>query len=294
MYGVQDLETFVQVARRGGITAAARHLGVAAATVSHRITKLEHALQLTLFHRNNRSCVVTDEGDVFLARVETILEELHQAELDAGGRSGALRGHLRVTLPPWILSRFVLPHLAAFRQRHPDLTVEFLAVDRFVPLVDEGQDCAIRVGQLKDSALIAAKVADNERIVCAAPRFLADKGKPETPEDLASLDWVCLPWQTRWTVRSRRGLRSEIAAQRAVLVSNSDMLTDAAVQGVGLAVKSRLAIESELAAGDLVEVLPGVLWSHEAPIWYVTTPDARAGRKTKAFGALVKAAFDAV
>ncbi len=291
MYGIAELETFVQVARRGGITAAAQHLGIATATVSHRVSKLEHALQLTLFHRNSRSVALTDEGEIFLARVEGILEDLHLAELEAGGRSGDLRGHLRVTLSPWILSRFILPRLAGFRRHHPALTIEFLAVDRFVSLVDEGQDCAIRVGQLKDSALIASKVADNDRIICAAPRYLTEKGAPDTAEDLAALDWVCLPWQTRWTIRIDGGRRSEIAAQRSVFVSNSDMLTEAAVQGLGLAVKSRLAVKSELDAGALVEVLPGTLEPQDAPIWYLTTPDARAGRKTKAFGALVKAAF---
>lgn len=168
MYSVDDLATFVAVAHRGGITAAAHQLGISPATASHRIAKLERALQLTLFHRNSRSFRLTDEGQRYLERIEPVLDELASARDEAGGTRAALRGHLRVTLSPWILSRYILPALPDFKRDHPELSLEFLAVDRFVPLVEEGQDCAVRVGQLKDSALRARRIADNERVLCAA------------------------------------------------------------------------------------------------------------------------------
>ncbi|MEL7093389.1 MAG: LysR family transcriptional regulator [Pseudomonadota bacterium] len=291
MYSIDDLSTFVVIADTGGVTAAARRLGVAPATVSHRLTKLESALQLTLFHRNSRTFQLTTEGQVFLDRVQPILTQLSQAERDAGSGAAELSGHLRVTMSPWILSRFILPALPRFRATHPRLTFEFLAVDRFVSLVAEAQDCAIRVGQLEDSALVARKLIDNERIICAAPAFLRAHGPIDDIDALEAAPWVSLPWQRRISVRVSAGRRREITARSPLLVSNSDMLTDGAVQGLGLAVKSRLAVSAELLAGTLIEVMPGTLWDPQTPIWFVYAPEARASQKVQLFGDLAQAAF---
>ncbi|MEL6207361.1 MAG: LysR family transcriptional regulator, partial [Pseudomonadota bacterium] len=163
MYGVDDLRTFVVIAETGGVTAGARRIGISPATASHRLSKLEAALQLTLFHRNSRALQLTPEGQIYFERVQTILADLSQAERDAGSGTAELSGNLRITMSPWILSRFILPALPELRRAHPRLTFEFLAVDRYVPLVAEGQDCAIRVGQLEDSALVARKLSENER-----------------------------------------------------------------------------------------------------------------------------------
>jgi len=291
MYSIPDLETFVAVARSGGVLSAARRLGISAATTSHRIAKLEQVLNVTLFHRNSRRLQPTDEGQMFLERIEPMLADLRHAEDEIGRGTAPLRGHLRVTMSPWILSRFIMPKLAAFRDAHPDLTIDFLAVDRMVPLVEEGQDCAIRVGQLEDSALVARKLSDNNRVICAAPEFLGRNGTPDTIGELACGHWVCLPWQTRIGMTDTAGRRAPFVPERRIEVSNSDILTDAAVQGLGFAIKSKLAIQAELDAGTLVEVLPGRVHAPEAPIWFVFSPEARSGRKTKAFGDLAGRAF---
>ena len=289
MYSIPDLQTFVAVARQGGITAGAVQTGISAATASHRIAKLEDKLGVQLFHRNSRTFTLTDEGMLFLERLEPILQDLAQAETDVGGRHVSLRGHLRATMSPWILSRFIMPHLPAFRRAHPDLTIEFLTVDRFVPLVEERQDCAIRVGNLADSSLIGRKLSDNHRMICAAPSFLARHGTPRTEADLAAALWVCMPWQMHLDLK---GARKRLRMQRNVAVSNSDMLTEAAVQGLGLAVKSKLAVAQELERGDLVEVMPGTLNPADAPIWFLCPPEGRNSRKTMAFRDLVITAFD--
>ncbi|MEM6566343.1 MAG: LysR family transcriptional regulator [Pseudomonadota bacterium] len=291
MYSIDDLKTFIAIAAAQGVTSGARRLGISPATASHRLNKLETALKLTLFHRNSRMLKLTDEGQIFLERTQTILADLAQAERDAGGGSAELTGHLRVTMSPWILSRFVLPALPAFRHDHPKLTFDFLAVDRFVSLSAEGQDCAIRVGSLDDSALIARKLSDNQRIICAAPALLARHGVPSQPQDITDMPWVCLPWQTRLSFCDIKGRRRDTTVQSNVLVSNSDMLTDAAVRGLGLAVKSRLAIRDELEDGRLVEVAPGALWSPQAPIWFVYPPAARTAQKTERFGKFVSECF---
>lgn len=289
MYHVNDLLTFVSVAKTGGVGSAAKALGVSAATVSHRIAKLEDVLNLKLFHRNSRTVQLTNEGHIFLDRIEPVLADLRDAELDAGSGTGALRGHLRVTLSPWILSRFIMPLMEDFQTRHPDLSVEFLAVDRYVSLVDEGIDCAIRVGQLADSTLKARKLSDNDRLICAAPAFCDRYGTPQTVEDLRLMRWACLPWQTRFDLRD--GTRLTVPTR--IAVSNSDMLTEAAVQGLGLAVKSRLAVQRELDHGLLREVMPGALRAPDAPIAFVHAGNATPGRKVRAFSDLATQAFQA-
>ncbi|MEM8591911.1 MAG: LysR family transcriptional regulator [Pseudomonadota bacterium] len=287
MYSIPDLQTFVTVARHGGITAGAGVLGISAATASHRIAKLETRLGVQLFHRSSRNFTLSDEGTLFLERIEPALRDIEQAEFEAGGGT-TLRGHLRATMSPWILSRFIMPHLGAFRATHPDLTIEFLTVDRYVSLAEEGQDCAIRVGKLADSALISKKLSDNERIICAAPSFLQRFGAPSSVEDLRKALWVCMPWQMQMELA---GNHPKLIFERNVTVSNSDMLTDAAVHGLGLAVKSRLAIAKELEHGSLVEIMPGTLAPEQAPIWFLCPPESRNSRKTMAFRDLVVRAF---
>lgn len=291
MYSIDDLKTFVAIADANGVTAGARRVGISPATASHRLNKLEAALKLTLFHRNSRMLKLTDEGQIFFDRTEAILADLAQAERDAGSGSAELTGHIRVTMSPWILSRFILPALPTFQREHPKLTFDFLAVDRFVALSAEGQDCAVRVGDLSDSSLIARKLSDNHRIICASPEFLAQHGTPQNIEATVDLPWVCLPWQTRIAFKDAKGKRKDATVRSSVLVSNSDTLTEAVSQGLGLAIKSRLAVQNEFAEGRLVEVAPGSLWKPEAPIWYVYPPEARSASKTDAFGKFVSSCF---
>lgn len=290
MYHVNDLLTFVSVAQTGGVGSAAHALGISAATVSHRLNKLEEVLNLKLFHRNSRKVQLTNEGHIFLDRVEPILAELREAEAEAGSGIGALRGHLRVTLSPWILSRFIMPVMSSFQNAHPDLSIEFLAVDRYVSLVDEGVDCAIRVGQLADSMLKARKLCDNERILCAAPGYIAQHGMPVTIQDLRRARWACLPWQTRFEI-CEGSRNQQFNMTNKIAVSNSDMLTEAAVQGLGVAVKSRLAVQRELENGSLVEVMAGSLRDAEAPISFVHAGNATPGRKVRVFSELVSKAI---
>ena len=289
MYSLEDLRTFVEIADRGGITAAARSMGTAPATISHRLSKLEDHLGVSLFHRNSRNVSLSVEGEAFRSRVVAILDELTNAETDIGGHGSLLKGHLRVTMAPWILSRFVLPLLERLRDQHPGLTFEFLASDRYVNLVEEQQDCAIRVGRLHDSSLLSRKIADNHRILCAAPGYLKSFGVPARPSDLETHRAVCLPWQRSWEFDGVKGPAN--MPGDTLLVSNSDSLTDAAIHGHGIALKSRLAVASELDRGELVEVLPGALSSPEAPISVLRPPNLKGSRKVDAFSDFVRSGF---
>jgi len=138
MYSVDDLRTFLAIVETQGVTSGARRVGISAATASHRLSKLEAALNLTLLHRNSRTVRLTDAGQIFFDRTQVIIADLAQAEHDAGSGTSELTGNLRVTMSPWILSRFLLPALRTFQRSHPNLIFDFLTVDRFVPLTAEG------------------------------------------------------------------------------------------------------------------------------------------------------------
>ncbi len=284
MYSIEDLQTFVQIAQRGGITAAAQEQGISPATVSHRLSKLERHLGVVLFHRSSRTVSLSVEGSAFLDRVQAILDDLTDAELEIGSNGGKLKGHLRVTMAPWIFSRFILPGLHALREAEPGLTFDFLTVDRFVNLVEEQQDCAIRVGALTDSSNLAKKLTDNRRILCAAPSYLECHGVPHALSDLVDHQAVCLPWQKDWGVGATM-------PRVAITVSNSDILTDAVTEGAGIAIKSVLAVASELQSGQLVEVLPNSIRSADAPISCLRPPKLKASRKVDAFVTFAETCF---
>lgn len=283
MYGITDLEAFVEIVDRGGVTAAAGSLGLSPATVSHRLTKLERHLGAQLFYRDSRHFRPSPEGEAFYSRITPLLESLRDAEQAVAAEDAPLSGRLRVTLPPWILAKYVLPCFSGFAEQHPDLKIDFLATDRFVNLQEEGLDAAIRVGQLEDSSLRALKIADNRRVLCASPAYLDRHGRPERPEDLITHLWVCLPWQTQWRVRMSDGIHKNISGRRQVTLSNSDSLTEAALNGLGITMKSRLAIADELSAGRLEVLLPDVLEDSDAPIWLLRAPQGMRSRKIGTF-----------
>ncbi|TBR42472.1 LysR family transcriptional regulator [Marinomonas agarivorans] len=291
MYSINDLETFVAIARSGGISAASRLQGISVATISHRLGKLEHALKVPLFHRSNKAMHLNKEGQMFLERVEKILEELHDAQTTLTGKPDQLHGHLRVTMSPWIMRRFVMPYLAGFQQTHPDLTLELLATDQIVPLAEEMQDCAIRVGQLPDSTLVAHKLADNQRILCASPDYIERIGPIDNIATLQQAHWVCLPWQTRFQIKLANSPTQSVLMSKKLIVSNSDMLTTGAIYGNGLAIKSRLAIEKELQNKQLMEVLPTSLINANAPISLIYPSNTRSVRKMQVFKQFLQQAF---
>lgn len=195
MYSLNELETFIAIVENKGIHAAASVQQVSPATVSLRLSKLEKALSTVLVFRDSRKFGLSPAGEVFYQRVGDILEALRDAEYQIGARGSSVSGILRVTMPPWVFSKFVMPKLMEFEQAYPDLKLDFLINDQFVNVVEDKQDVAIRVGKLADSGLLARKLANNSRLLCAAPEYLARAGHPRSVDDLANHRWVVLPWQ---------------------------------------------------------------------------------------------------
>src|SRR4051812_4855959 len=180
---IEDLRTFVEVADAGGVSPAARRLGVAKSIVSRRLIRLEEELGIQLLARTTRGASVTEAGATFREHAARICAEMDVAR-ETIFPAGALRGRLRVAAPLTFGPTHLAPVLAELARQHPELQVHACYSDRFIDIVAEGFDCAIRLGYLSDSSLVARRVAPMRGSLMATPDYLREHGEPQTPEEL--------------------------------------------------------------------------------------------------------------
>lgn len=254
----KQLETFVAVAAKGSLSAAAAMEGVAPAVIGRRIDALESRLGVKLLVRTTRRVTLTFEGSAFLEDCQRILNEMHNAEaaVSAGGVKAS--GHLRLSAPAGFGRRHVAPLLPVFIGSHPDVTVTLDLSDRLVDLVNEGFDCAIRLGELPDSSLVSLRLGGNRRVCVASPQYLAQYGRPESLDALARHN--CLAFGS--TANPQRGWTFSQAGKVVTIRVNGNMeCTDGAVlhdwclEGYGLAWRSWWEVGDDIRAGRLVTVL---------------------------------------
>ncbi|MFN9507103.1 MAG: LysR family transcriptional regulator, partial [Rubrivivax sp.] len=178
---LRQLESFVAVATKGSLTATAQADGVAPAVIGRRIDALEARLGVKLLVRTTRRITLTHEGSAFLEDCQRLLAELANAEASVSAGGVKASGHLRVTAPAGFGRRHVAPLVPRFLEQHPDVSLSLNLSDRVVDIVNEGFDCAVRVGDLPDSSLSSVRLADNRRLCVAAPAYLARAGAPQHP-----------------------------------------------------------------------------------------------------------------
>ncbi|RVT84795.1 LysR family transcriptional regulator [Inhella crocodyli] len=258
----KQLETFVAVATKGSLTAAAALEGIAPAVVGRRMDALEARLGVLLMRRTTRKLTLTPEGQAFLEDAQRLLAEWAAAEGAVSAGSVQAKGHLRVTAPAGFGRRHVAPLVPGFLAEHPGLSLSLNLSDRVIDLVNEGFDCAVRVGDLPDSSLVSQRLADNRRLVVATPEYLKRAGTPQHPSDLARHHCLMLSSeasQTRgWAfqvdgkvVHHRRSDRSGGRLD----CTDGQVLHDWCLQGLGLAWRSTWEVAGDLQSGRLVSVL---------------------------------------
>src|SRR4249920_1754359 len=189
---LKQIESFVAVAGKGSLTAAASAEGVAPAVIGRRIDALEERLGVKLLLRTTRRITLTHEGSAFLEDCQRILVELATAEASVTEGGVKASGHLRITAPAGFGRRHVAPLVPRFLDLHPDVHVSLNLSDRVVDIVHESYDCAVRVGDLPDSSLVSVRLADNRRLCVATPAYLARAGTPAHPNDLARHECLTL------------------------------------------------------------------------------------------------------
>ena len=233
----KQMESFVQVATRGSLTAAAEAEGVAPAVIGRRLDALEHHLGVRLLTRTTRKISLTDEGAAFLESCQRILADLANAEASVSAGGVKASGHLRVTAPAGFGRRHVAPLVPDFVRRHPDVSVSLNLSDRLVDLVNEGFDVAVRVGDLPQSSLVSVRLADNRRLCVAAPDYLKRRGTPRHPEDLLRHDCLTLSSeasQARGWAFSVDGALRHLRVNGPLDCSDGQVLHTWCLQGLGV------------------------------------------------------------
>ncbi|MDE2048738.1 MAG: LysR family transcriptional regulator [Betaproteobacteria bacterium] len=259
---LKQIETFVAVATKGSLTAAANAEGVAPAIIGRRLDSLEERLGVKLLVRTTRRITLTHEGTAYLEDCQRILRELGDAEASVAAGGVKAAGHVRVTAPAGFGRRHVGPLVPQFMRQHPDVSVSLDLSDRIVDLVNEGFDCAVRVGDLPDSSLVSIRLADNRRVCVATPAYLKRAGTPQRPQDLANhncLAFSSVASQPRgWVFAQQVDGRAELLHMRVngtMDCTDGQVLLDWCRAGHGIAWRSWWEVGSAVQKGELVTVL---------------------------------------
>jgi DNA-binding transcriptional LysR family regulator len=254
---LSGLEIFIEVMRQGSFAAVARERNIDPSSVSRAIASIERELGVKLLQRTTRQISPTEAGKTYFNRIEPLVEELQQAKELVADISGSPRGTLRVTASVSFGIQCLVPLLAEFEARYPELTIELLLTDAVVDLVADRVDLAIRLGLLQDSSLIAQRLIQTHYAVCGSPQYLARKDI-RLPQDITQHNCLLFPlagFRSRWLFKDRHGTIETVPVDGNTIISSAIALKQCALSDLGLALLPNWLIEPELQAGTLVKVL---------------------------------------
>ncbi|MGV2291550.1 LysR family transcriptional regulator [Trinickia sp. YCB016] len=277
-----DVALFLRAALLANVSAAGREFGLSAAVASARLANLERLLGARLLHRTTRRVSLTQEGEAFIKHAQALLDAADAARASVGHARDEPQGRLRVSMTSSFGRQHISPVIPEFLRRFSGVSVDLRMSDRIVDLVDEGIDVAIRIGALKDSSLVARKLAVNRRVICCAPAYLEAHGVPHHPEELARHECIVLSGQRDWSFMTPAGPVSVRAGGR-LATDNGEVIRDALLAGFGIAIKSTWDVAGHLASGKLVTVLDSYPLAETVAIWAVYPTRAFVPTKTTAF-----------
>ncbi len=280
----RELSTFVAVAENGAFNAAARQLNMSPPAVTRLVTALEGRIGARLFTRTTRRVALTEAGTRLLADATRILTELDEMEASAAGAHQSPRGLLRITAPVMFGQRHIAPILRDYLDAYPEVSATTLFVDRIVDLIDEGLDVAVRIGELPDSSLSAVRVGVVRPLTVASPAYIAVNRVPKTPDDLAVhriIQPVGLGARSEWSFVLGKETRIARFSPR-LSVNTISQAVEAALAGWGITRVLSYQVASELASGELVEIL-GDWEDRRIPVHLVHSEGRRAAAKVRAF-----------
>ncbi|WP_342322113.1 DNA-binding transcriptional regulator YafC [Kosakonia sp. BYX6] len=280
----EELAIFVAVVESGSFSRAAERLGQANSAISRAVKKLENKLGVNLLNRTTRQLSLTEEGERYFRRVQTVLQEMAAAETEVMENKSVPRGTLRIDAATPVVLHFLMPLIKPFRERYPEINLSLVSSETFINLIERKVDVAIRVGKLTDSSLRARPLFKSYRKIIASPDYIARYGKPETAEALR--DHVCLGFTepvslNTWPVASGDGQLLEVTPE---ISSNSgETLKHLCLSGNGIASLSDYMIDKELASGELVELLADKRLPVEMPFSAVYYSDRAVSTRIRAF-----------
>ncbi len=255
MTPIQDMEIFARIVTAGTMTAASQELGVSPAVVSKRIRRLEEQLSTRLFQRTTRQITLTESGQEYYRRVVAILASISDAENAMSTGLDTPQGVLKVSAPTSFGRLHIAPHLGPFLEKYPDLKINLVLADSFVDLVADGIDIAIRIAELEDSSLVARRLAPNHRVICASPSYIKNHNMPETLDDLAKHNCLAANAQDVWRLEGPDG-PVDIRVEGQLMTNSSEVVREAVLAGMGIALRSTWDVGPELKKGMLKIILP--------------------------------------
>lgn len=284
MHDINDMLVFAQVVKERSFTAAATRLNVSKSRVSKSVSRLEGMLGVRLLQRSTRRLSLTEVGEAYFEHCDRILEEINLAEDTISRLHLEPRGTLKISSSVAFGTLHVAPALPGFMALYPDLSVDLTISDRFVDLVEEGYDLALRITAEPGLNLVARRLAPIRRKICASPSYLASRGTPLSPSELKHhncLDYSYLSTGSYWRLRGPAG-DIAVPVSGTLRMNDDEALSQAVLGGVGLALLPTFIVGKELQAGKLVEVLPGYVPT-ERFLYAVHLPNRHLPLKTRVF-----------
>ena len=295
MLNLQSLLIFITVVETNNFTEAAWQLGLSKSTVSKKVIALEKELNVRLIQRSSRSFSVTEEGHILYQRCLRIQQEVDAAQQELSKTQETPKGTLRISAPPLFGNTRLTALLPAFLDKYPDVRIELLLSEQHEDLISEGLDLSIRMGELSDSSLIAQSLGTSKSLLCASPDYLNLKGRPQTPADLESHNYLL------WMAPNRAGYkqlqfkqgtkRFSVNIDGNFASSDAMAVREAAVAGAGLTVLPNYAIHQQLRLGTL-EILLADFPIHEIPFSVIYPQRKHVPAKVKLFVSYLKSCFD--
>ncbi|MEO5693605.1 MAG: LysR family transcriptional regulator [Usitatibacter sp.] len=252
-----DMTAFVRAVELGGFSVAAREMGLTPSAISKLVTRLEDRLGVRLLNRTTRRIALTPEGEAYFHRSLRILADIHDAENEVARFRAQPKGLLRVNVGTAFGMHQLVPALPQFLSRHSEMQVELTFTDRVVDLIEEGADIGIRLGHLEDSTLVARKICEVERVVCASPEYLRKHGTPHKPEDLLGhncLNMAYAPALRRWPFDTADGVK-HVEVPGNATASSADALLQLAMMGLGVIRLSDVIAGPAVREGKLIALL---------------------------------------
>ena len=287
---LRDIALLARLAETGNLSAAARELELPAAVASRRLAALEHALGLTLAERTTRSTIVTREGEALAAAARRMLAEWDSVVGNLRSTETTLAGTVRISAPHMFGRSVLAPAIGAFTSRHPLLRLSIRFTDERLDLADEGIDLAVRIARPTGAEGVVRKLAANRKVVVASPDYLDRRGEPQTPADLREHDCLVPAGRGDW-VFERDGERMTVAVKGPIEVNDGAFIRDAAVHGVGVALKSWFDVADLVQEGTLRTLLDAYDAAPESDVWLIIRRERADDPEVAAFIAFLDEAM---
>jgi len=256
---LNNLKIFVDVIRRGSFAAVARDHDIAPSTISRAVAALEAEMGVRLLQRTTRQMQPTEAGRLYFQRIESIVDELQQAQLMVSDISTQPAGILRVTTSTTFGNMAIMPVIPEFMRRYPELSLDIVMTEANLDLLAEGIDVAVRLGSLTDSSLIATRLYDMDFVICASQSYLDKHGEPKVPDELSEHNCLIFPmpgYNNQWGFRDKHGNVSMITVKGRITVSNALALKQCVAQDMGISLLTQWTVWRELEEGSLVRLFP--------------------------------------